>query len=42
VVELVIPDQLVQTDQLEQPAIPVLERLLATPVLAAMPEQQVM
>ena len=42
VVELATPVQLVQTDQLEQPAIPVLERLLVTPVLAVMPEQQVM
>lgn len=41
-VELVTPVQLVQTDQLAQLATPVLEPLLATPVLEVMPEQQVM
>lgn len=41
-VELAIPVRLVQTDQLEQLAIPVQEQLLATPVLEVMPEQQVM
>lgn len=41
-VELVIPAQQVQTDQLGRLAIPVQEQLLVTPVLAAMPVQQAM